>query len=380
MIGRIFNKIRKSIYIQIIVCLVLGVIVGFVNPQLGVKCEIFAYIFICLIKIVIAPIVFGTIVLAFAKSQNLKQFGKMGLISIIYFEVLTTIALVIGLVVTNVFKPGVGMNITESSFGDIGEFDANAQHIDFLGSIIPKTFVSAFVDGQLLQVILVALFVGVAMQSLGKKNEPLVKGLSLIVDIFFKIIGYMVKLVPLSAFGAIAYAVGSSGADSLKNLLWLMLCIAGTSVAFTAIVLGAVMKYCNVNLWKFIVFIKDELYIAMATRSSESVLPQLIKKLEKAGVHESVSSLVVPLGYSFNLDGSCIYLTCATVFLAQAINVPLSIGEQIVMCLILMITSKGAAGVSGAAIVTLAATFESFPKMPVQSISLLLGVDRKSVV
>jgi aerobic C4-dicarboxylate transport protein len=337
--------------------------------------------FIKLIRMVVAPIIFVTVVVGIAGMGSFKRIGRVGLKAILYFEIATTIALVIGWLVVKWIKPGAGVN------ADPALLDAQAIQnyvtqskahgvTDFFLSIIPTSIVDAFARGDIIQVLLFSVLFGFALSALGDRGKPLLHLLEQLSEVLMKIIGFIVKLAPIAAFGAIAYTTASLGVGALKAQFFLMLCMYLTCLAFIVLVLGAVLAWNGINLWRFLRFIRDEILIVLGTSSSESVLPRMMTRLEQLGCSRPIVRLVLPAGYSFNMDGSCIYLTMAAIFIGQATNTPLTLGQELTVVLICLITSKGAAGVTGSAFIVLAATLASLRTIPVEGMVLILGIDR----
>jgi len=374
-------KYLKVLYVQVIIAIVIGIIVGHFYPSFGVQLKPLGDGFIKLIKMMIAPIIFCTIVTGIAGMQNTKKVGRVGLKAILYFEVVTTLALIIGLIVINILKPGVGMNVDVASLDtkDIQNYisESKSQSIgDFFMHIIPENIVNALSTSNILQVLFFSLLLGFALSKIGEKAVPLLKGIQSLETGLFAIIKIIMKVAPLGALGAMAFTIGKYGVGSLTQLGQLMGSFYITCILFIVVVLGGILKYTGFNIFKLIAFIKEELLIVLGTSSSEAALPSLINKLEKVGCSEPVVGLVVPTGYSFNLDGTSIYLTMAAVFLAQATNTPLDIGQQITLLLVLLLTSKGAAGVTGSGFIVLAATLPTVGHIPVAAIALIFGIDR----
>ena len=374
-------KYLKVLYVQVIIAIVIGIIVGHFYPSFGVQLKPLGDGFIKLIKMMIAPIIFCTIVTGIAGMQNTKKVGRVGLKAILYFEVVTTLALIIGLLVINILKPGVGMNVDVASLKtkDIQNYisESKSQSIgDFFMHIIPENIVNALSTSNILQVLFFSVLLGFALSKIGEKAVPLLKGIQSLETGLFAIIKIIMKVAPLGALGAMAFTIGKYGVDSLAQLGQLMGSFYITCILFIVVVLGGILKYTGFNIFRLIAFIKEELLIVLGTSSSEAALPSLIKKLEKVGCSEPVVGLVVPTGYSFNLDGTSIYLTMAAVFLAQATNTPLDIGQQITLLLVLLLTSKGAAGVTGSGFIVLAATLPTVGHIPVAAIALIFGIDR----
>ena len=369
------------LYVQVLAAILAGIALGTLDPARAEAMKPLGDAFIKLIKMVIAPIIFVTVVHGIASMRDLKKVGRVGFKALLYFEIVTTLALAIGLIVANIVHPGTGMNIDASVIDtkDITTFVAKSKDqstIGFLLDIIPATLFGAFAEGNILQVLLVAILFAFGLQALGAKGEPLLNFISQISDVLFKITGFIMRLAPIGAFGAMAFTIGKYGIGSLKSLAWLMGSFYLTCILFIFGVLGVIARYYGFSIFRFIAYIKDELLIVLGTSSSETVLPQMIVKMEKLGCEESVVGLVIPTGYSFNLDGTCIYLTLAALFLAQATNTGLDLWQQLGILGVLLLTSKGAAGVTGAGFVTLAATLSSVGTIPVASIALILGVDR----
>lgn len=373
----------RNLTVQVVIAIILGIIVGAVFPSFGAQLKILADIFIKLIKMLIAPIIFLTVVTGIGGMGNMKKVGSIGLKALIYFEVMSTISLAIGFVVVHLIQPGKGVDLSAiDSSADISQYTSAAESQEhgitaFVMSILPENFFGAIANGELLPVLVCAVFFGLAAASIGEPVKQVIHLCEQASQIFFKIVGMVMKFSPFAAFGAMAYTIGNFGMKSLLNLGQLMLGVYITMALFVIVILGLVLKYfANVNIFKFLAYIKNELLIVLGTSSSESALPLIMKKLERFGCSKQVVGLVVPTGYSFNLDGTAIYLSMAAMFIAQVYNVDLSIWQQIYLLLILMITSKGAAGVTGSGFITLAATLAAFPMIPVAGIALLIGVDR----
>ena len=374
-------KYLKILYLQVLIAITIGILLGSFFPDFAVQLKPLGDGFIKLIKMMIAPIIFCTIVTGIAGMQNTKKVGRVGLKAILYFEVVTTLALIIGIVVINVIKPGVGMNIDAASLDtksvEIYITESKSQSVgDFFMHIIPENIVNALSTSNILQVLFFSVLLGFALSKIGEKATPLLKGIQSLEDGLFAIIKIIMKVAPLGALGAMAFTIGKYGLGSLAQLGQLMGSFYITCILFIVIVLGGILKYTGFNLFRLLAYIKEELLIVLGTSSSEAALPSLIKKLEKVGCSEPVVGLVVPTGYSFNLDGTSIYLTMAAVFLAQATNTPLDIGHQITLLLVLLLTSKGAAGVTGSGFIVLAATLPTVGHIPVAAIALIFGIDR----
>ena len=373
--------IYSHLYVQVLIAILLGAALGFFSPATGESMKPLGDAFIKLIKMLIAPIIFVTVVHGIAAMRDMKKVGRVGLKALIYFEIVTTLALIIGLIVANWLQPGAGMNIDPASIDtkDVQSYISKSKDqstVQFLLDIIPATFMGAFADGNILQVLLLALLFAFGLHGIGDRAKPLIDLIDNIAQVLFRIVGFIMRLAPIGAFGAMAFTIGKYGLGSLKNLAALMGAFYLTAALFIVIVLGLIARLNGFSIFKFICYIKDEILIVIGTSSSESVLPRMITKLEKAGCEESVTGLVIPTGYSFNLDGTCIYLTMAALFLAQATNVHLSLSEQLGIVGVLLLTSKGAAGVTGSGFVTLTATLGSTGSIPVASIALILGIDR----
>lgn len=371
----------KNLTVQVILGIVLGIVIGFLFPKFGTELKVLADIFIKLIKMVIAPIVFFTIVIGIGNMGDLKKVGRIGGKALLYFEIVTTFALAIGLILVNIIKPGLGFNTDAVKGGDISQFTTQAKEtshgiIEFIVGIIPDNFVGAMAKGELLPILFFAVLFGIALASLGQKGKPVVTLFEQFTEIFFKIVNMVMKFSPIAAFGAMAYTIGNFGLGSLVSLGKLMGSVYATMFLFIILILGGIAKLYGFNILKFIAYIKEEILLVLGTSSSESALPRMMERLEKYGCSKSVVGLVVPTGYSFNLDGTAIYLSMAALFIAQAFNVDLSLWQQLSLLGILMLTSKGAAGVTGSGFITLAATLSAFPVIPVEGIALLLGVDR----
>lgn len=371
----------KNLTVQVIIGIILGIIVGFLFPEFGTKLKVLADGFIKLIKMVIAPIIFFTVVIGIGNMGDLKKVGRIGGKALIYFEIVTTFALAIGIVVVNLVKPGVGFNTDAVKGGDISQYTKQAEEtshgfVDFVLSIIPDNVVAAMASGELLPVLFFAILFGLAAAGLGEKAKPVLSLFERIAEIFFGVVNMVMKVSPIAAFGAMAYTIGTFGLGSLVSLGKLMGSVYITMAFFIFVVLGGIAKFYGFNIFKFLAYIKEELLLVLGTSSSESALPRLMERLEKYGCSKSVVGLVVPTGYSFNLDGTSIYLSMAAIFIAQAYGIDLTIWQELTLLGVLMLTSKGAAGVTGSGFITLAATLAVFPMIPVEGIALLLGVDR----
>lgn len=375
------NSIFKSLYFQVIVAIIIGVSLGHFYPETGAAMKPLGDGFIKLIKMIIAPIIFCTVVVGIAGMEDMKKVGKTGGLAVLYFEVVSTIALIIGLIVVNVWAPGVGMNVDVSTLDTKGiakyaEPGKMQSTVDFLLNIIPTSVVDAFAKGDMLQVLFFSILFGYAMHAFGERGKPVFELIEKLSHVLFGIVGVIMKVAPIGAFGAMAYTIGKHGVGSLTQLASLMGAFYLTCVIFVLGVLGSIAAAHGFSIIKLIKYIKEELFLVLGTSSSESALPRLMAKMENAGAEKSVVGLVVPTGYSFNLDGTSIYLTMAAVFIAQATNTPMDLGQQITLLLILLLTSKGAAGVTGSGFIVLAATLSAVGTVPVAGLALILGIDR----
>lgn len=369
------------LYVQVIFAVICGVLVGWYFPDLGTQLKPLGDAFIKLIKMMIAPIIFCTVVSGIARVSDMRTVGRVGLKAFIYFEAVSTLALAIGLIVVNILRPGVGINADPASLDPqaVAAYTTGAKSLstsDFLFHIIPDTVVGAFSGGEILQVLFFSILFGVALSRFGPKGRPILAFIDRISHIFFEIIRIIMYVAPVGAFGAMAFTVGKYGIGSLFSLGKLMACVYITCILFVVIVLGSIARYAGFSIFKFLRYIKEEILIVIGTSSSEAVLPRMIAKLENVGCEKTVVGLVIPTGYSFNLDGTSIYLTMAAIFVAQATNSELTIMHQVEILAVLLLTSKGAAGVTGSGFVTLAATLSSVGSIPVAGLALLIGVDR----
>lgn len=371
----------KILYVQVLFAIVCGVLLGVFYPTDAVAMKPLGDGFIKLIKMIIAPVIFCTVVAGIAGMQDMKKVGRVGGKALLYFEVVSTFALAIGLLVANLLKPGAGFNadVTKLDTKAIAEFTAKAKNqstTDFLMNIIPNTFVDAFAKGEILQVLLIAILFGVALSMLGERGKPITRFIDDLSHVIFGVVGIVMKVAPIGAFGAMAFTIGKFGIASLLPLAKLMGSFYLTCGLFVVVVLGAIAWYTGFSIFRFISYIKEELLIVLGTSSSESALPALMRKLEKLGCSKSVVGLVVPTGYSFNLDGTNIYMTMAALFVAQATNTELTIWQELTILGVAMLTSKGASGITGAGFITLAATLAVVPTIPVAGMALILGIDR----
>lgn len=374
-------KLLKHTYVQVLIAIVAGALLGVCWPPWAIPLKPLGDAFIKLIKMLIAPIIFTTVVAGISGMGDLKKVGRVGLKALVYFELVTTLALVIGLVVANVFAPGAGVHATAEQLDAraVATYVGAAQSMNFLDSalhLIPSTFVGAFVEGDILQVLLVSLLAGFALARLGERARPVTDLLHELSRLFFSMVALVTKFAPLAAFGAMAFTIGKYGLGSLAALAQLMACVYLTCAIFIVVVLGGIARLGGFSLWKIIRYLREELLIVIGTSSSEAALPGLMAKLERIGCARPVVGLVVPAGYSFNLDGTCIYLTMAALFIAQATDTVLPLSSQLGLLAVLLITSKGAAGVTGSGFIVLAATLAATGKIPVAGMALILGVDR----
>ena len=371
----------KSLYFQVITAIVLGVLLGHFYPDTGASMKPLGDGFIKLIKMIIAPIIFCTVVVGIAGMEDMKKVGKTGGLALLYFEIVSSIALVVGLVIINIVRPGAGMNV------DVSQLDTKSiaaytgpgkmqSTTDFILNIIPNTLVDAFAKGEILQVLLIAVLFGFALHRFGGRGTLVFDVIEKGSHVLFGIVNYIMKLAPIGAFGAMAFTIGKYGLGSLFSLGKLMGTFYLTCLLFIFVVLGLIARFHGFSIWKFIKYIKEELLIVLGTSSSESVLPRMMAKLENLGAKKSVVGLVVPTGYSFNLDGTSIYLTMAAVFIAQATNTDMTLTQQLTLLAVLLLTSKGAAGVTGSGFIVLAATLSAVGHVPVAGLALILGIDR----
>ena len=376
------NKpLYKSLYLQVITAIILGVLLGHFYPQSGEAMKPLGDGFIKLIKMIIAPIIFCTVVVGIAGMEDMKKVGKTGGLALLYFEVVSSVSLVVGLVIINVLQPGAGMNVDPASLDTkaVAAFTGPgkmAGTVEFLLNIIPSTVVDAFAKGEILQVLLFAVLFGFSLHKFGGRGTMVFDFIEKGSHVLFSIVGVIMKLAPLGAFGAMAFTIGKYGLGSLLSLGKLMGTFYATCLFFIFVVLGTIARLHGFSVWKFVKYIKEELLIVLGTSSSESVLPRMMAKMENLGAKKSVVGLVIPTGYSFNLDGTSIYLTMAAVFIAQATNTPMTLMQQLTLLGVLLLTSKGAAGVTGSGFIVLAATLSAVGGVPVAGLALILGIDR----
>jgi len=375
------QKKRDTLYLQVLVGIGLGALVGWLKPQWGVAVQPLGDGFIKLIKMLIAPIIFTTVVAGIAGMGDLKRLGRVGVKALLYFEVVTTIALIIGLVVANVFAPGAGMHVRADALDAkaVALYVSQGQAqttVGFFMNIIPRTFVGAFAEGDILQVLLLALLFGAALARLGEHGRPVINLVNELARAIFGIVWIVTRLAPLGAFGAMGFTIGKYGLHALVSLGQLMLTVYLTSALFIVLVLGGITRAAGFSFWRVLKYVREEIFIAVGTSSSEAALPGLMEKMERAGCARPVVGVVVPAGYSFNLCGTCIYLTCAALFLAQATDTVMTLPQQIGLLLVMLLTSKGAAGITGSGFIVLAATLETTGKIPVASLAIIYGIDR----
>ncbi|EKP0276509.1 dicarboxylate/amino acid:cation symporter [Aeromonas bestiarum] len=375
------KKIFSSLYFQVLLAITLGVFLGHVYPDLGADMKPLGDGFVKLIKMIIAPVIFCTVVTGIAGMESMKAVGKTGAIALLYFEVVSTIALVIGLCVVNLLQPGVGMNVDPATL-DASSISAYAEQaksqgiIAFLLDVIPGSVIGAFASGNILQVLLFAVLFGFSLHHIGEKGKLIFNVIDSFSQVIFGIINMIMRLAPVGAFGAMAFTIGKYGIGSLIQLGQLIACFYMTCLLFIFLVLGSIARANGFSILRFISYIKEELLIVLGTSSSESVLPRMLVKMEALGCKKSVVGLVIPTGYSFNLDGTSIYLTMAAIFIAQATNTPLDLFQQITLLVVLLISSKGAAGVTGSGFIVLAATISAVGHLPLAGLALILGIDR----
>lgn len=374
-------KWLKSLYIQVLIGIVLGITLGYVWPEEGAALKPLGDAFVKAVKMLIAPIIFCTVVTGIASMGDLKKIGRVGMKALLYFEVVTTLALIIGLVVAREFEPGHGIHANAATLdaSSVSQYTTAAKQqstVDFLLHVIPHTFVSAFSEGEILQVLFIAILAGIALAQMGTKAAPVMELMQSVSKMFFGIVGMVTKAAPIAAFGAMAFTIGKYGVGTLLSLGKLMACVYLTCALFIFVVLGLIARVHGFSLIRILKYIKEELMIVLGTSSSETALPSLMEKMEQAGCGKSVVGIVLPAGYSFNLDGTSIYLTMAALFVAQATDTTLTLGQEIGILAILLLTSKGAAAVTGGGFITLAATLSATGTIPVAGLALILGVDR----
>jgi aerobic C4-dicarboxylate transport protein len=371
----------KVLYVQVLVAIIIGVLLGIYDPSLATAMKPLGDGFVKLIKMIIAPVIFCTVVAGIAGMQDMKKIGRVGGKALLYFEIVSTFALAIGLLVANIVKPGAGFNVNAATIDthSIAEYTAKTKSlstVDFLLNIIPNTFVDAFAKGDILQVLLIAILFGFALSLLGERGRPVTRFIEDLSHAIFGVVNIIMKAAPIGAFGAMAFTIGKYGVKALIPLASLVGSFYLTSALFIVIVLGLIARFTGFSIFRYLAYIKEELLIVLGTSSSESALPAIMRKLEKLGCPKSVVGLVVPTGYSFNLDGTNIYMTMAALFVAQATNTDLTLTQELTVLLVAMLTSKGASGITGAGFITLAATLAAVPTIPVAGMTLILGIDK----
>ena len=378
---KLHKRIVRSLYFQVLVAITAGVLLGVFAPATAAAMKPFGDGFIKMIKMIIAPVIFCTVVLGIAGAEDLKKVGRTGGLALLYFEGVSTLSLILGLLVVNIVRPGAGMNVDARTL-NLGAVSAYAgpgkmqTTKDFLLGIIPSTFFDAFARGEILQVLLIAVLFGIALQRLGARQNLVLLWIEKFSEILFAIVKLIMYVAPLGAFGAMAFTIGAYGLRSLLSLAWLMGCFYFTCLAFIFGVLGLIARLHGFSILRYLRYIGDELFIVLGTSSSEVALPLMMAKMERLGAGRSTVGLVIPTGYSFNLDGTSIYLTMAAIFIAQATNTPITLMQQLTLLAVLLLTSKGAAGVTGSGFIVLAATLPLVGNLPVGGLALILGVDR----
>lgn len=373
------RRLHRNLTVQVLVAISLGVLLGLVAPDTGKAMRPLGDVFINLVKMVIAPVIFLTIVLGIANMTDLKKVGRVGGKALLYFEIVSTISLAIGIIVVNITKPGAGLDVSSLARGDVSQYTRQGEalsFVDFFIHIVPSSAVDAFAKGDVLQVVFFAVLFGVALASLGASGRPLTEFFERLSQVIFKIVGMVMRVAPIGAFGAMAFTVGAFGVKSLLPMGRLMLDVYLTMALFIFIVLNLILRWYGFSLWEYLKFIREEIVIVLGTSSSEAVLPRMLDKMERYGCSRTVVGLVIPAGYSFNLDGTSIYLSMAALFIAQAFGVHLTLAHQLSVLGVLMITSKGAAGVTGSGFIVLASTLSAMNVVPVEGVAILLGVDR----
>ena len=374
-------RFYEVLYVQVIFAIIVGILLGHFFPEFGESLKPLGDAFIKLVKMIIAPVIFLTVVTGIAGMNDMKSVGRVAGKAMLYFLLFSTLALVIGMVIANIIQPGAGLNIDPSTLqsAKVSEYVSKAQEssvIAFFMNIIPTTVLSPLTEGNILQVLFVSVLFGISLASVGERGKPITDLLQVAAAPMFKLVSIVMKVAPIGALGAMAFTIGKYGLHSISNLMLLIVTFYITSILFVLLILGAVARYNGFSIVGLIRYIKDELWLVLGTSSSEAALPNLMQKMEASGCKKSVVGLVVPTGYSFNLDGTNIYMTMAALFIAQATNTDLTIGQQITLLLVAMLSSKGAAGVTGAGFITLAATLSVVPGLPVEGMALILGIDR----
>lgn len=374
-------RFYEVLYVQVIFAIIVGILLGYFFPEFGESLKPLGDAFIKLVKMIIAPVIFLTVVTGIAGMNDMKSVGRVAGKAMLYFLTFSTLALVVGMVIANIIQPGAGLNIDPTTLqsAKVSEYVSKAQEssmIAFFMNIIPTTVLSPLTEGNILQVLFVSVLFGISLASVGERGKPITDLLQVAAAPMFKLVSIVMKVAPIGALGAMAFTIGKYGLHSISNLMLLIVTFYITSILFVLLILGAVARYNGFSIVGLIRYIKDELWLVLGTSSSEAALPNLMQKMEAAGCKKSVVGLVVPTGYSFNLDGTNIYMTMAALFIAQATNTDLTIGQQITLLLVAMLSSKGAAGVTGAGFITLAATLSVVPGLPVEGMALILGIDR----
>ena len=374
-------RFYEVLYVQVIFAIIVGILLGHFFPEFGESLKPLGDAFIKLVKMIIAPVIFLTVVMGIAGMNDMKSVGRVAGKAMLYFLTFSTLALVVGMIIANIIQPGAGLNIDPSTLqsAKVSEYVSKAQEssmIAFFMNIIPTTVLSPLTEGNILQVLFVSVLFGISLASVGERGKPITDLLQVAAAPMFKLVSIVMKVAPIGALGAMAFTIGKYGLHSISNLMLLIVTFYITSILFVLLILGAVARYNGFSIVGLIRYIKDELWLVLGTSSSEAALPNLMQKMEAAGCKKSVVGLVVPTGYSFNLDGTNIYMTMAALFIAQATNTDLTIGQQITLLLVAMLSSKGAAGVTGAGFITLAATLSVVPGLPVEGMALILGIDR----
>jgi aerobic C4-dicarboxylate transport protein len=373
------RRLHRNLTVQVLVAITLGVLLGLLAPDTGKAMKPLGDTFVNLVKMVIAPVIFLTIVLGIANMSDLKKVGRVGGKALLYFEIVTTFALAIGLIVVNVTKPGKGLDVSALAKGDVSKFAEQGKamsFVEFFTHIVPSSAVDAFARGDVLQVVFFAVLFGVALAAMGERGRPLSEVLERLSEVIFRIVALVMKVAPIGAFGAMAYTIGAFGVRALLPLGRLMLDVYLTMALFIFVVLNLILRLYGFSLWQYLKFIREEILIVLGTSSSEAALPRMLDKMERYGCARSVVGLVIPAGYSFNLDGTSIYLSMATLFIAQAFGVELTIAQQLTVLGVLMVTSKGAAGVTGSGFIVLASTLAAMRVVPIEGVAIVLGVDR----
>ena len=374
-------RFYEVLYVQVIFAIIVGILLGHFFPEFGESLKPLGDAFIKLVKMIIAPVIFLTVVTGIAGMNDMKSVGRVAGKAMLYFLTFSTLALVVGMIIANIIQPGAGLNIDPSTLqsAKVSEYVSKAQEssmIAFFMNIIPTTVLSPLTEGNILQVLFISVLFGISLASVGERGKPITDLLQVAAAPMFKLVSIVMKVAPIGALGAMAFTIGKYGLHSISNLMLLIVTFYITSILFVLLILGSVARYNGFSIVGLIRYIKDELWLVLGTSSSEAALPNLMQKMEAAGCKKSVVGLVVPTGYSFNLDGTNIYMTMAALFIAQATNTDLTIGQQITLLLVAMLSSKGAAGVTGAGFITLAATLSVVPGLPVEGMALILGIDR----